>query len=487
MEYWPDGDPLKPGVLVEVREFAPDNNDEYVRVPSQAATGYTSLGAATCVGSAIVKNRAGTAKWFAGTPGAVYQSDGAGGWTDRSGGTSFAATTWDFCSFADNTIAANGASLLHVATTGAFSAIAGSPTGAKIIYVHKNAVVALGSTADPAAWARSVTGDHTNWTAAANNDADSGSLYGGIGGPIVAGCSFGNLAIAWKGAAMYAGVYVGNADPDAEVLKWEVVSDKYGCVAQFAHIETEVGLVFVSQRDIMLFNGGRPTSIADKIRKTWLKDAAGNRSRIFLTLDEANNHVYFWYSSSGASVCNRAMIWNYKTGKWGRISDIDEGATSGGDARTPVRNANYHDFISLGGSTNSAEIANLYFDIVARPLNHAGSTYASSTGLMRTGFRGNPNSDTQVARVYAIAGHADGVAGSAAGSAILYTYKLNRGTLQKTESASALTDGLYWDVEGSGRWHQVEYEAAPAVGKTRIKELLFEMQEVALPKGRSLA
>jgi hypothetical protein len=473
LDYHPDGDLLTPGLLYDVQEHAPNNNGAYARVPAMGAAGYAAL-AATCVGSLFVKDSVGIAKLFAGSAGKIYQASGAGTWTDRSGAVTFTASAWDGCSFGDNTILANGSSKLQVATTGNFADIAGAPTGPKIVFAHANGLIALNTTANNAAWHRSVTGDHTNWTAAANNDADSGTLYGGIGGPITAGGPWQNLALAWKSRAMYAGTYVGNADPDQEVIRWQLVSNDVGCVSQWGWIATEVGVVFVSERDIMLFSGNKPVSIADKVRRTFIAAAAANRSRIYLTLDEARNHVYIWISPSGQSFNTQAWIWNYKTDQWGRLATLnDSTGYTAGFGKVPVRNANYQDYIAIVGTSKSREICNLFFDSLAhRMVNLADTTYTTNA-LMKTGFVGRPDKNTTLHRVHLISDLYS--VNSSANTLLVNVYDPAKQAVSGSYNNLPLSNNAFWNVEATARWFDLTVTSPPSAGTVSISRVACEV------------
>ena len=487
MRYAPDGDKSNPELLYQISNLYSNNNGALTRTPALVAATTTALTTGRVLGSGIVKNLAGTAKLYAGSTTKVYQANGTGGWTDRSGAVTFAATVWDFCAFGDSVIAANGASKVQAATTGNFADIAQAPTGAKIVFPHANALVALNTTADGAAWHRSVSGSSSTWTPAANNDADTGTLYGGIGGPIVAGGPWENLALAWKARSMYAARYVGASDPDQPVLDWQIVSTDVGCVSQFAHVSTEVGEVFVSERGIMLFNGNKPYNIDDDIRKTFMAEAMPNRSRIFCTLDEGNNQVYVWISPSGTDYCGQAYIWNYKTGLWGHLTDLsDKTALTIGLPRTPVRNANYQDLVAIGGfATNDQENANLFFE-------HTGDYLLALTGavwlvndgeiLIRSGFLGRYEVDSTITRIHVIS---DAFTSLSSLVCNVYMYTSDKLVVTSTGSIS-LTNGAYFDVHKTARYFELQISSTASTTSLPIQRVVVEFYDVQTKKTSSL-
>lgn len=477
MRYAPDGNTVEPGVLREVYNFYPNNNGAYTRVPA-ANTLSSAHANGPSIGAAIVKNLAGTAKLYSGAITKVYQADGAGSWTDRSGGTTFAATTWDFCAFGDNVIAANGASKLQAATTGNFGDITDAPTGPRIVFNHANALVALGSTADGAAWARCKSGDHTTWTKAANNDADAGTLYGSIGGPITAGGPWENLAIAWKARAMYAAVYAGNSDPDQTVIRWQTIATDIGCVAQFAWVPTEVGIVFVSERGVMLFNGNKPIPIDADIRKTFMREAMVNRSSIHCTVDEGRNLVFIWVRPNGVSTCTSVYIWNYSTGLWGHsieISNKTGQAISG--SKTPLRNANYRDLVAIGGfATNTTETANVIFDVTYQgPINISGPAYTSASpagdGFLRTGVLGIPGRRVTVKRILPVSDEYSILSTTLTIQMLIYDALLNFVASVATTNLSPYGS---FDVDKTGFWFEMQLTADTTAVAPSFQKFIVE-------------
>lgn len=462
MRYAPDGNTTEPGVLREVYNFFPNNNGAYSRVPS-AVTLSAAHANGPSIGAAIVKNLAGTAKLYSGGATKVYQADGAGSWTDRSGGTTYGAITWDFCAFGDNVIAANGASKLQVATTANFADISNAPTGARIVFNHANGLIALGNSVDGAAWARCKSGDHTTWTKAANNDADAGTLYGGIGGPITAGGPWENLAIAWKARAMYGAVYAGNSDPDQPVIRWQTIATDIGCVAQFAWVPTEAGIVFVSERGVMLFNGNKPIPIDAEIRKTFMNEAMVNRASIHCTVDEGRNLVFIWVRPSGQSTCTSAYIWNYSTGRWGHLIELSNKTTQTiSGSKTPLRNANYRDLVAIGGfATNTSETANVFFDLTYQgPINIAGPSYTSASpagdGFIRTGLLGIPGIDTTLIRIIPVSDAYQIMATNVSVQVVAYD-----GAINQLDSPAAVGMATYgeWDIYRTARYFEFQLTA----------------------------
>lgn len=485
MDYFPDGDLYTPGSLYDVQDFAPNNNGAYERI--RAATPLTTNPARSIIPRAagIVKTASGTTRLYMSDFEIVFQADGSGGWTHRTGTTSQGTLNGDFMAFGEYILFANGIQKMQAATAnGNFTEVADAPA-AQIGTIHANAVVLFNTSSNRAGWYRSATGDHTVFTATASNDADSGTLYGGVGGPITAATTFGNLLIAWKARAMYGAVYAGNTDPDQPVLRWQTISTDVGCVAQHAWVATDVGVVFVSERDIMLFSGGKPISIAQKVRKAFFSEAAAQRSKIFLTHSEAQGQVFIWYAPTGETYCTKAAVWNYRRmgmpGEWGRIHTLnDTDPTNIGAAVCPVRNANYEDLVAIGGlSTNSERIANVIYG--EKLLANLSSSTLNTDGLLRTGLIGRPDGDSVLRRVHVMT---DGYAAlPTTPTLVAKVYPPDKSNVQ-SKTASSLTNGAWWDIPTPrGRYVELQATFPSAAGVLSIADMRCEIQPYEPDKG----
>lgn len=479
LDYAPDFPKNSPGIITAMAEWFPTVNDTYKQTPVPLTDNFSSPGPEV-TGSALVKTKSGQVLIYAGTGSKIYQGNGATSWTDRSGTSYSASDTWQFAQFGDITLAANGNDFIQQATGIAFSDIATSPK-AKIVFIHENGVIAANTSADPAGWYRSDTGDPTNWTATAANDVDSGTLAGGVGGPITAGTVLGNLAILWKSSAMYGGLFVGDVD---EKIRWQMISPKIGCVGINAFIETELGIIFVSERDVMLFDGSRPRSIADKIRKALITAINSNRKNVFLTHDEIERCVYIWYPTGSDTYPTRAIIYNYRTGKWGARTSVTSTTVSTTYLRCPVQNSNYTDMVATGGiATNPFRQANFAWGSGAggRLLNFAyqvGSATRPVAPSMSTGYIGRPDQDSTLVRLRIINENVGEPVATFAGFSYNSTLNVSK----------AYTGGIDQDGNGNTNINNRFFRAdltwptsASVTGDAEIRDLIPEYSSGSVP------
>ncbi len=352
MDYAPDQPLRTPDVLMDVSNLVPDVSGNYVTAPvTFECQSLTSTGSSDYVLAAAAFRHptgGGINTFVTGTQKGLF----AGAYGNAGG--KYSTTTfnlgvndsWCFASFGVNSsgesivLAANGTSVLQ-ATTGlgstTFGDVTSSPS-ANIIFEHQNAIVALNISGNSDGWACSDTGDYRTWTPAAGNFADSGDLFGGVDGALTAGTTWEKWAIAFKSNAMYLGERVEEID---QAIHWERVGDFIGCAGLNGWIKTELGLIFVSMNDILLYDGSKPRSIADpKTRREFNRRIPTKRERIFLTHDDREKNIYFWYNGSASDIwADSAFVFNYKSGKWGKVNTIQTNGTSYIQARCPVKNA----------------------------------------------------------------------------------------------------------------------------------------------------
>lgn len=353
MDYAPDQPLRTPDVLMDVSNLVPDVSGNYVTAPvtfefqTLTSTGSTDF----VLAAATFRDLNETANYaFYGTGAKIYNDANT-----SVSATSYSVTangSWSFCSFGDAILAANGVSKIQATTSmgsAAFTDITSAPQ-AKIVFEHQNAVVALNMSGNADGWACSDTGDYTVWTPAAGNFADSGDLFGGIGGPLTAGTTWDRLAVAFKANATYIGERVEEID---QAIHWEKLSDTIGCPAINGWIKTEMGLIFVSQSDILIYDGSKPRSIADaRVRRAFNRRVPYYRNRIFLTHDDIEKNVYFWHNSQPQvdAYADSAFVFNYKSGKWGKVDTIQTNGTSYVQARCPLVGAVGTNFYAFGAT-----------------------------------------------------------------------------------------------------------------------------------------
>lgn len=111
------------------------------------------------------------------------------------------------------------------------------------------------------------------------------------------------------------------------IFNFDTLSELSGILAPRCVTVTGDGTrhVVATQDDIIVHNGNSIESILDERFKRYLfnnVDSASHENSFMFT-DPFNNEVYFCYPESGSEQPNKAIIWNYKLGQRGAISECE--------------------------------------------------------------------------------------------------------------------------------------------------------------------
>jgi hypothetical protein len=127
---------------------------------------------------------------------------------------------------------------------------------------------------------------------------------------IVDGLALGDTFIVYKERSMYGLMYVGgNA-----IFRQVRLPGDYGILAPNCVQNTPRGhVVLTSGPDIVIHQGGQPTSILERKMRNWL---ASNMDptylgRSFMVANHIRSEVWTCFPAVGATVCTKALIWNY--------------------------------------------------------------------------------------------------------------------------------------------------------------------------------
>jgi len=321
--YMPDEDSTVPGVITDGNAFIPTE-----RGLGGAPTAVNSLLAAlaaACKGAASLTKLDGAQRFFAGTSVRLYEA-GTTTWTDRSAGlpSDYTAVSyrWRFAQFGDTSLAASKENFLQSSSTGAFAAVAGAPKADIVETV--NQFVFLFDTDDAGAqgnrlhsWWCSALGNAASWTPSVATQAATGILTS-TPGKITAGRRFGDQVVVYKQHGMYLGSYIGppfiwgfpEIPSDTGTFSQESVIN-IGTPEQPKHF-------FVGQRDFYVFDGSRPMSVGQGIRRKFFNDLNFDQVKLINLLhNRRHGLVYVFYPSGSSTTLNACVAWNYKTGRWG--------------------------------------------------------------------------------------------------------------------------------------------------------------------------
>jgi hypothetical protein len=324
--YGPDLDPTTPGVLTNCSSFIPSLKG-MEGAPSPQNTPLPAL-AAACVGAAAARKLDNTVRLFAGSATALYESASTS-WTDRTraAGGAYALASdnrWRFAQRADVSFAAAKSDILQSSSAGAFANNAANAPKAAVVEIA-NGFIFLFDVNDQGAiydstdrphgwWAAKTSG---TWTPSVANEAYTGELTS-TPGKCRAGRRFGNGIVAYKDQSMYIGFYKGQQGWDFTLVPGLSGAPSQEAVVDVGTIDNPMH-IFMGYEDFYVFDGSRPVSIGNPLSKTVFAELNRQYSYACQALhDRVKKRIYFFYPVASSSVPDKCVVYNYKTGKWGR-------------------------------------------------------------------------------------------------------------------------------------------------------------------------
>lgn len=318
--YAPDYDPNTEGVLKDVDNIVPTKRG-FRTQPEPFEEGLDAV--STTVNSlAVMVDLSGDYRIFVGTTTTIEENTGAG-WTDRSGATYScpAGNRWSFAQFGNYTLASNTTDGLQASTDAAFAAVNGAPAS-KYIAVSQGFVMAA-HTSDKDGWHCSAYQDHTDWTEAIATQSTSGRIISG--GGITGLKAFGSGFVIFKNNSMYVGTYVGAP----VVFQWDEVPGDVGCPTSNAAVDIGDRLAFLGHDSFYIFDGARNTDIGEPLRE-WFFDSVdvAKLDKTIATYNVRDGNITWHVVGDGANDPSIALVYNIRTGKWGKYKVNIEAAAS---------------------------------------------------------------------------------------------------------------------------------------------------------------
>lgn len=331
--YSPDVDPTTPGVLTDCTAFVPSMKG-MKGAPTPVTTSLPAL-ATACAGAAVVRKLDNSTRLFAGTRTKMFEA-GTTSYTDRTRVASdYTLATdgrWRFAQFGDVSLAATKTDVTQFSTTGVFADITGAPK-ASIIEVVNQFVFLLdtneGTFGDsPSRWICSAIGDYTDWVYSITTQCTSGLLTSAPG-KIRAAKKFGDALVVYKDRAMYLGIYIGAPT----VWSFTQIPGEFGTPSN----ETVINVgtpenprhIFMGFEDFYTYDGSSPKPIGSpSIKETVFNELAKPYAYVSMALhDQVNSRIYFFYPFASTVFPDRCVVYNYRTGKWGRDNRTVEAVT----------------------------------------------------------------------------------------------------------------------------------------------------------------
>ena len=460
--YAPDSEQTILGVLTNCNQLIPTVRG--MKAAPQPLSFGQSVLAGTCQGAAVLEKLDRTTRFFAATPTKVYEASGTN-WTDVSGTayTPASDVRYRFAQFGDVSLVTNKADRMHASSaSGTFTGIATAPKAA-IVETCNNFVFAFDTNEatygdSPNRWMCAALGGYTSWTPSIDTQAATGVLTGSAG-KILAGKRFGDQIIAYKEKSMYLGVYVGSP------ITWDFrqIPGEVGALCN--EVVVNVGTpeqpkhIFMGSDNFYSYDGSRPVPIGNNLReKVFDNELFRTYSYLSLSLhDRQRRNVYFYYCSSNSLMPDKCVVYNYKTGEWGRDDRSIEMVTDYIAAGTTYDN--------LGGVYSTYDsLTSLSYDAAfaaagaATPAifntSHLLQTLSGppTTSTMTTGDVGDAQQEGCLSRVIP-----KFLTAPSSGTMTNY-YRQNLGDSLTTDMATPMDASNRFDVLRSARWHRARFD-----------------------------
>lgn len=319
----PDLDPTQEGVIVDCAAFIPSLKGMKA-APSDTSATLAAPSANEIKGAALVEKLDGTTRFLAADSSKIYEATSATAWTERASGYSAGTLDrWRFAQFGNVTLATNKSTKLQASTSTTFAEAHSSAPKASIVetvdqfvFLFDTNETTYGDQSDR--WWCSGIGDYTSWTPAISTQCTTGRLLQS-NGAIRAGRRLGSSIVAYKERSTYLGTYVG----PPIVWDFREVSNVAGALSH----EVVVPVVlenggymhfFMGADDFFAFDGSRPVSIGTPLRQ-WVFSRL-NRSYTYRCLSYHNvkEALIYWAFPTTTTFCDTCVVYNYRTGKWGR-------------------------------------------------------------------------------------------------------------------------------------------------------------------------
>jgi hypothetical protein len=323
--YAPDLPSFTPGVITSCSAMVPSLKG-MKGAPSTQNTTLSTL-AAACKGASVLRKLDNSTRFIAGTATALYEAASTT-WTDvtRASGAYALGTEnqWRFAMLGDLAIAAAKTEILQSSTSGAFDDVAfNAPKGAAVDVVNGFTIIAdvndqagiYDGLDRPNGWwaARTIS----NWTPSIGNEAYTGDLKS-TPGKCRAVKRFGQSAVIYKDRSMYVLSYIGQSGWEANLIPGEAGAVSQEVVIDIGTLEDPIHL-FMGSEDFYRYDGARPVSIGTPLTKTVFGDINKNLAYVSKALhDRVEKNVYFYYPVGSTGNPDRCVVYNYKTGMWGR-------------------------------------------------------------------------------------------------------------------------------------------------------------------------
>lgn len=320
----PDADPTEKGVVTDCDAVVPSLRG-LVGAPAPVDTLLSTL-PMTCQGAATLLKLDNTSRFLVGLQTSILEGS-ITTFSDVSQTSVAAYATvsgrWRFAQFGGISLAVSKENQLQASASSLFSAVSGAPKADIVETV--NQFVFLVNTTDatygdqPHRWWCCALSNYADWVPSIATQSATGVLTS-VAGKITACRRFGDNVIIFKQYGMYFGVYSG---PPFIWSFQELFTAGIGTFSQesVANIGTPDApkLFFVGQDNFYVFDGSAPRPVGFDLKEYFFGRLNTKYQHLTCMVhDRRYSRVYVYYPSGSSVVLDSCLVYNYRTGKWGK-------------------------------------------------------------------------------------------------------------------------------------------------------------------------
>jgi len=229
--------------------------------------------------------------------------------------TFIAADSWSMDTWGENLVScytADGRLFEWTPGTPTALVIAGAPVDNVAVGVtEERFLFALGSGGNPRNVAWSDREDNTTWTPSATNEAGDIDLQ--TQGAIRAGCRVRGQYLVLTSTDAHTATYQG----PPFVYGFERVGTACGVISKRALTPFGAGAAWMGYGSFFVFTGGAVQEISCDVEDWVFGDLnQGQRSLIHCFANEAWGEIWWFFPSSGSTVCDRYVVWDHVDNLW---------------------------------------------------------------------------------------------------------------------------------------------------------------------------